>query len=358
MKRIVLFVIAVSILFSSLAYACTDFQIKAKDKSIVIGRSMEFPVDLKSNIIVVPRGQQFNVMDSKKVKGLSWTAKYGYLALNAYNIPDTYVEGLNEAGLAFEGLMYTGAVYQPVVAGKYIPLDKLGAWLMGNFATVAEVKAALATTNISQSEIKQLKDMGLHVAIHDAAGNNLVVEFIDGKANVYDNPNGVMTNRPNFEWQLTNLRNYVNLHASDAEDKMVNGIKIEPTGVGSGMLGLPGDWTPASRFVRVSYCVDAAIKPKDAKGAEVLAEHILNIVDIPMGVIKESPAPFVTMYGYAQWVLIKDLTNQVLYFKTYDNTAWKSVSLKKFDLSAGKPVKVMPVDSNQLSAIDVSGNFK
>jgi len=130
----------------------------------------------------------------------------------------------------------------------------------------------------------------MHIAVHDAAGKNLVIEFIDGEVKVYDNPLGVMTNRPDFEWQINNLRNYINLDAHDRKDKMLNGLKIEPTGVGSGLLGLPGDWTPPSRFVRLAYSLDAALPVKDAAESVNLAEHLLNIVDIPKGVAQKSIA--------------------------------------------------------------------
>ncbi|MCX5750770.1 MAG: choloylglycine hydrolase family protein [Candidatus Saganbacteria bacterium] len=359
MKKISIFALILCLISPTLVFACTDFQIKAKDKSVVVGRSMEFPIDTKSLVMIVPRGQKFSIVNSKKVTGISWTAKYGYIGVNAFNAPDTYVEGLNEKGLAFEGLMYTGAEYQPVVPGKYLPLDKFGAWLMGNFATVDEVKKALAGVNISASEMDRLKDMGLHVAIHDAKGQSLVVEFVGGKANVYDNPVGVMTNRPDFPWQLTNLRNYINLDSADKNPKKINGLEIEPTGVGSGMLGMPGDWTPPSRFVRTALCVNAALTPKDSAEAINLAEHILNVVDIPKGVIKESsPVPDVHLYGNAEWVLIKDLTNTALYYKTYDNTAWKKVDLKKFNLAAGNPIKSIAINSQQVFAQDVSGKLK
>lgn len=357
MKHCFILSMILAVCLTAASYACTDFQIVAKDKAVVIGRSMEFPVDLKSEVVVVPRGQKINISNSKGVKGISWTSKYGYLGVNAFGL-DAFVEGLNEKGLAFEGLMFTGAQYQPIVPGKYIPLDKLGAWLMGNFATVDEVKNALTGINICDSEMKDIKGMGLHLAVHDAAGKNLVVEFIEGKVNVYDNPIGVITNRPTFDWQLNNLRNYVNLDHNDAKTKKIRGVMIEPTGVGSGMLGMPGDWTPPSRFVRTVLCVNAALPPKDYKEAVNLAEHILNVVDIPKGVIKENPKPFITLYGYAQWVLIKDLANKTLYYKTYENTAWKVVVLNKFDINPGAPVKSIAIDSKQLSAIDVSDNFK
>ncbi len=342
-KALIIFILAALSIMPRTTFACSDFQLKAKDGSIVIGRSMEFPVDLKSEICVVPRGHM----------------KYGFLAINAFNIKNAYVDGFNEKGLSLDGLMFTGAQYQPEAAGKSLPIDGLGAWALGNFATVDEIKKALPKINITKAKNKKLKDLGMHIAFHDASGKNLVVEFIDGKVNVYDNPLGVMTNRPEFPWQMNNLRNYINLDARDKNPKKINGVVIEPAGVGSGMLGLPGDWTPPSRFVRLAYCVDSALKPDNAAEAVNLAEHILNTVDIPKGAIKEPQAiPFVTLYGNAQWVLIKDLTNKVLYYKTYENTAWRSVDMKKFNLASNGPGKYLKMAGDKLPVIDVSGDLK
>ena len=97
------------VLAANVSFACTDFQIKAKDNTVVIGRSMEFPVDLHSNVIIVPRGEQFVSIDDKGVKGITWTNKYGFLGIDAYNLKNCYVEGFNEKGLAFDASMFTGA---------------------------------------------------------------------------------------------------------------------------------------------------------------------------------------------------------------------------------------------------------
>ena len=358
LKRLIVPVLAFLCVYP-VSSACTDFQIKAKDGTVVIGRSMEFPVELHSKIIVVPRGQQFTSVGEKGAKGISWTNKYGFLGVDALGIKDGYVEGLNEKGLAFDALMFTGAKYQPEVPGKFVTILDLCSWMMGNFATVDEVKEALPGINVTGINVKEMHGpIDLHVALHDASGKNAVIEFIDGKVNVYDNPLGVMTNRPDFPFQMNNLRNYINLDAHDNKDRTVNGVKIEPTGVGSGMLGLPGDWTPPSRFVKIAYCVDAAQPAKDSTEAVNLAEHLLNSVDIPKGVIKENPAPFVRMEGIAQWVVIKDLTDLVLYYKTYDNTAWKKVDLKKFDLTPGAPQKSLAIEEKPQGALDVSGDLK
>ncbi|MFA5004907.1 MAG: choloylglycine hydrolase family protein [Candidatus Omnitrophota bacterium] len=343
----------------NLSFACTDFQVKAEDGTVVIGRSMEFPVDLHSNVIIVPRGEKFVSIDDKGVKGIIWTNKYGFLGINAYNLKNCYVEGFNEKGLAFGALMFTGAKYQPAEPGKFVTISDFGSWMMGNFATVEEVKEALAKINVAGNSLKEAGgELYMHIALHDAFGKNLVVEFIDGKIKVYDNPLGVMTNRPDFQWQINNLRNYINLDAHDRKDRMLNGLKLEPTGVGSGLLGLPGDWTPPSRFVRVAYSLDAALPAKNAPEAVNLAEHLLNIVDIPKGVIEENPVPFVHMQGYAQWVVIKDLTNRILYYKTYENTAWKMIDLKKFSLQPISVQKSIAIDDKQQKFIDVTSELK
>ena len=343
----------------NLSFACTDFQVKAEDGSVVIGRSMEFPVDLHSNVVIVPRGEKFTSLDDKGIKGITWTNKYGFLGIDAYNLKNCYVEGFNEKGLAFDALMFTGAEYQPAEAGRFVTVADIGSWIMGNFATVEEVKEALPKINVTGRSLKEANgNLYMHIAVHDASGKNLVIEFIGGQVKVYDNPLGVMTNRPDFEWQINNLRNYINLDAHDRKDRMLNGLKLEPTGVGSGLLGLPGDWTPPSRFVRVAYSLDAALPAKNASEAVNLVEHLLNIVDIPKGAIKENPAPLVHMEGYAQWVVIKDLTNRILYYKTYENTAWKMIDLKKFSLAPESVQKSIAVDDRQQKFIDITDALK
>ncbi|MFA5097588.1 MAG: choloylglycine hydrolase family protein [Candidatus Margulisiibacteriota bacterium] len=357
MKTLVRLFTVLCLLYQA-SFACTDFAIKAKDGTVINGRSMEFPVDLKSELVAVPRGIEHRVVDAKGTAGAAWSSKYAFFGVNAFKLKDCFVEGLNEKGLSAGGLMFTGAVYQQPKAGKFVPLDKFITWILGNFASVDEVRAALPGITVCDSEVKDIKGMGLHLSLHDASGKSLVVEFIDGKMNIYDNPVGVLTNRPSFPWQLQNLSNYINLGPSDKKPRTISGAKVQPTGVGSGMLGLPGDWTPPSRFVRMVLCKDAALTPKNAKEAVVAAEHLLNAVDIPRGVIKENPKPFITLYGYAQWVVMKDLTNKTIYYKTYENTAWKKASLSGFKLEKGAPVRSIPMDSTVFSAQDVSKQFK
>ena len=335
-KKVILF--SVFLLFADKAFSCSDFVVKAKDGTIVNGRSMEFPGDLKSRVWVKPRSTE---------------NKYGYLGLDAAGRADLIDDGMNEKGLSVGGLMFVAAKYQtPMKGKKSIPMTRLASYLLGNFATVDEVKKAFDDIRVVDEPIKELGgEFGAHLAVHDTKGKNLVVEFINGEIKMYDNSLGVMTNMPEFSWHMINLSNYVDLDSHDKKEAIINGVTIRPVGVGTGLLGLPGDWTPPSRFVRLALSVSAALPAKNSTEAVTLASHLLNSIDIPLGAIKEVNG----MYGYAQWVVIKDLTNKVLYYRTYNNQTLKAIDMKKLNFAIGAQAKSISVNDGAASSVDVTG---
>jgi choloylglycine hydrolase len=216
----------------------------------------------------------------------------------------------------------------------------VGAWLLGNFATVAEAKEALKDVRVWGHPIPLLGNAPVHVAIHDAKGDNLVVEFVGGEMKVYDNPISVLTNSPAFDWQMTNLQNYINLNAMNTAPYVFRGKKIEFLGQGSGLLGLPGDWTPPSRFVKVATMLRFVNQVSTGSDAINLAEHVLNCVDVPLGVAKEQGT---SSEDYTQWIVIKDLKNQVFYFRSYKDLSLKMIDLKKLDFSRASEIG-LPLD--------------
>lgn len=321
------------------AFSCTDFQIKAKDGSVVIGRTMEFPLDLKSRIWSVPR---------------SANNKYAYLGIDAFGQQELIADGMNEKGLSVEGLMFAEAKYQTAVKGKKsVTLTRLCDHILGNFDNVEDVKKEFNNIRVLAEPIKKLGVLGLHLAVHDAKKNNLVVEFINGEVKIYDNPLGVMTNMPEFNWHLTNLSNYINLDPKDVKEIKMNGFKVGQKSVGNGLLGMPGDWTSASRFVRTAWNVSTALPAKNAAEAVDLASHLINSIDIPLGAIKEPHG----LYGYAQWVVIKDLTNKVMYYRTYDNQTLKAIDMKKLDLNVGAKAKQISMEAGAPKVFDVTGSL-
>ena len=214
------------------------------------------------------------------------------------------------------------------------PWDFLS-WALGNFSTVAEVKAALETVSVvGVVQADMGFTPGVHYTLHDATGASIVIEPTDGKLKVFDNPLSVLTNAPSFDWHMTNLRNYVNLRPMNVEPLKINDATIQPLGEGSGMLGIPGDATPPSRFVRVSASILSARKVPSGIQSVRLAEHILNGFDIPIGLVQNAANDQQEGMDYTQWSTIADMKNNVYYVKTYEEQILRGVTFKDLDLNA------------------------
>lgn len=357
MKRCFLLFLVV-LLAANPAFACTDFQIKTTDSSVIIGRSMEFAIDIDSSIIVQPRGRKIQGQSPDGGNGLEWTSKYGFIAVNAFGMEDAIVDGFNEKGLSF-GLLWLAGIteYQDAPEPEYkraVSILNLGAWMLGNFATVDEIREAIGDIRVWGEFIPELGIIPpLHVALHDAEGNNLVIEFIDKEVRIHNNPLGVLTNAPELDWHFTNLRNYINVTSWNAKPLKLGNITLDGLGNGSGFAGIPGDWTPPSRFVRMAFFINFADPADTAAGGVNLAEHILNTVDIPLGNIKEDQSGHV-LEGHTEWVVIKDLTNKVLYFRTYENLTLRSVDLKTLNLKPGAMLKSVPLSTGNCSIDDIT----
>lgn len=343
----------VSALASLLAYfisfsaeACTDFKLTAADGTLLITRSMEFGMDLQSNLRSSPRGRAFTTTTPNNKSGLSWKAKYGYLYVDGFNIDATF-DGMNEAGLTFEYLYLPGETeYQTIPSGKEsqtLPYANFGDWILSNFKTIDEVKQALNQIYVSSQIIPQLGQAVLpaHASIYDASGKGLVIEFYNNKINVYDNI-GVMTNSPKYEWQVTNLRNYVNLSPNNPEPVKAGDLVFTSTGQGAGAVGLPGDASPPSRFVKTSFMLKNVYTAQTASDLLNLAEHIINNVDLPSGLVR-STENGKTATDTTQWVVFKDVTHKAFSYRTYNDLTIRTVFMDKIDFSEKAPRLKMPL---------------
>ena len=268
------------------------------------------------------------------------------------------VDGLNEKGLAVAIFYFPDyAKYQEVTkAEDAIAPWELPTFLLGNCANVKE--AVEATRSVRVGEVVQ-KDMGLtppcHYIVADASGRYVVLEYVNGELKVHDNPLGVITNAPSFDWHLTNLRNYVNLSVTNVPPAAISGIKLNSLGQGSGMLGLPGDFTPPSRFIRAVAFSQSALPVATAHDGVLQAFHILNQFDIPKGAARGIEQGK-TVADYTLWTSVSDLKNLRYHFRTFDNSRIRMVDLKRIDLDA-KEVKTFPM-SRQEVIEDLSGQAK
>lgn len=350
-----LFVLLVLFLSPS-AYSCTNFFLKASDGTVVNARTMEFGTNLKSRILIVARDQQFQSSAPKNNKGLSWQNKYGYLAIDVLGNKEVIVDGQNEKGLSLGGLwMPQSTTYKTPTEEEYkqsLAITQFGAWALGNFATVDEVKEAVNNIIVWGDYLEELKTVPpMHIAITDAKGQAIVIEFIDGKTTVHDNKSGVLTNEPNFQWQRTNLKNYINLTPYNPAPVTVDGITYSATGQGSGMKGLPGDWTPPSRFVKSSLMLASVDKPKSAQETVQLAQHIMNNFDIPKGVIRDRTR---TEQDHTQWTVFKDLTNGRLYYKSYNDSQLRMIDLKQLKFDGSIAYKAIPIQQDKPTIVQMN----
>jgi choloylglycine hydrolase len=362
MKKMIVktLVTLISVMTMQVSQACTDVAVIAQDGTAMIARSMEFALDLKSNLRTSPRGRVFNQVAPDGKPALSWVTKYGYIYLDGDNY-DAAVDGMNEAGLSFEALYLPGETqYQaltPQQTNHGIGYINLGDWILGNFKTVAEVRAALPTI-VVYSEL--LSGLGttvfpLHFSVYDPSGKGIVIEFIKGEMKVYDNTVGVLTNSPGFDWHVTNLRNYINLSPWTPNPIIVGNLAFMATGQGSGMRGLPGDISPPSRFVKMAVMKGATYPAKNKVEALNIAQHILNNVDIPAGYVRGKDKDQ-TVIETTEWVVFKDLTNKVFYYRTYNDTALHQVNLSEIDFSPNAARLKMPISSEQ-TIVDMTKQF-
>ncbi|MGH6760965.1 MAG: choloylglycine hydrolase family protein [Phyllobacterium sp.] len=328
---------AASLTVSQSALACTSFLLPTTDGGGVYGRTMEFAFPLESKAMVVPRQFELNSTLADDKPGMAWTSKYAAVGLNALGIT-AFVDGVNEKGLA-GGILYFPGFAEYTDPAKANPEKSLApwdflTWALTNFATVAEVKEAI--DGVSVVAVVQ-KDMGItppvHYTLHDATGASLVIEPIDGTLKVYDNPLGVMTNSPPFDWHMTNLSNYLKISPFNAPALEIGGQKFEQLGQGSGLLGIPGDPTPPSRLIRaLGYTLSAEKRPSGIESVR-LAEHVLNNFDIPKGWIRDKAAKD-SNPEYTQWSAVADLNNKKYYVKTYEDQVLREIDLMSFDLDA------------------------
>lgn len=331
------------------AFACTDFIVEANDGGLINGRTLEFAQELNSKLNVFPRGMHMQSKAPGNQSGISWRSKYGFLGVTALGV-DLAMDGMNEKGLSFGYLWLPGYTKYPQIRGGSNILDfvDLGMWILGNFATVAEVKQAIAGLQIWGHPVKGLGEAPVHVTVHDSQGKSIVIEFTYGQMFVYDNPLGVLTNSPPFPWQLMNIQNYLSLNPENPEPTTFRGLKLSPPGEGSGMFGLPGDWTPPSRFVKIATLLRFVQPAKTTAEACNLTEHLLNTVDIPFGAVGEKGGA----YDYTQWICMKDLKNRVFFFRSYRDLNMKMVDLKKINFDRVE-TKSLPMDMEE-GYIDVT----
>jgi choloylglycine hydrolase len=313
-------ILATAALFGSSYHsvACTGISLKASDGSYVQARTIEWAKGpLKSEYVIIPRGQRLRSYTPTGNNGMEFSARYGVVGLAVVE-REFIAEGINEAGLSAGLFFFPGY-------GSYTPYNSLHnrttiadlqfvQWILTQYATIDEVREGVKHVHIVGLEPSAV----VHWRIGEPSGRQVVMEIVGGKVHFYENVVGVLTNAPGFEWHLANLNNYVNLRPGSADSYTLGSYQLKANGGSSAMHGLPGDFTPPSRFVRAAFFVNSA--PVRSNGFDTVMQcfHLLNNFDVPIAMENpdERELPSAT-----QWTSAIDLSARRIYYKTaYDNT--------------------------------------
>ena len=294
---------------------------------------MDIEYSFNQSIIFIPRN--FKCVNKSNKKEL--TTKYAVLGMGTiFDDYPTFADGMNEKGLGCAGLnfpVYVSYSKEDIEGKTNIPVYNFLLWVLANFSSVEEVKEALKNANIVDIPISEnIPNTTLHWMISDITGKSIVVEQTKEKLNVFDNNIGVLTNSPTFDWHVANLNQYVGLRYNQVPEFKLGDQSLTALGQGTGLVGLPGDFTPASRFIRVAFLRDAMIK-NDKDSIDLIEFfHILNNV----AMVRGSTRTVEEKSDLTQYTSCMCLEKGIYYYNTYENNQINAIDMNKENLDGNE----------------------
>ena len=304
---------------------------------------MDFAYYFNQAVMIIPRNYQYQ----DKVTGNIVTNKRAIIGMGTVidNHP-ALADAMNEVGLACAGLNFEGYAYfekEPIEGKNNIAPYDFIQWVLSNHETVEEVKQGIEQLELVNCPINDKTPVSmLHWMIVDKTGKSIVVEKTKDRLAVYDNPIGVITNNPNFDWQLTNLNEYLHLTPTSPKQTKWGEHTLNALGVGAGTLGIPGDFASVSRFVRIAYI--RSHMPKIEGDVQSIGQffHMLDYVKmVKGGVLTDEGLEDFTSYSSCM-----DQEKGVYYYKTYENNRINAINMHKEQLE-GTNLKIFKYLTNQ-----------
>ena len=304
------------------------------------GRNLDYEFSYGEHVTIMPRNYPIRLH--------SGALDRHHAMIGMAHIQDDYplyYDAVNEKGLCIAGLNFVGnAVYPPVTRGvASVPQYALIPWLLGTCATVAEARNALARVVVDNTPFTpELPCAQLHWLVADRSGCIVVEATADG-LHVYDDPAGVLTNNPPFPQQLAALRNYTRLSPIQPPADFC-GVPVTLDSRGMGALGLPGDLSSPSRFVRAAF-VRANARSAQTEDASVSQFfHILTSVEQQRGCCELDDGQYeITLYSSCC-----NADRGIYYYTTYDNRQITGVKLHSADLDSAQLTAYPLVDTQQI----------
>jgi len=300
---------------------CTSLTYENSRGDHFLARTMDFAFELGGQPIFMPRNQ--------KIQGDAgeFTTKYGFVGAGRDLSHYMFVDGVNEYGLGAAALYFSAyAKY-----AKKAPADKLGlaphdvtAWALGNAKSVADLREQVKHIQILDIPVALLGlTTPLHFIFSDPTGDTAVLEATSEDLHLIDDPVGVMANSPQLSWHLQNLSTYGTLTAEERPLHDYMGFDLTTQGPGTGALGLPGDYTSPSRFVRTVFNRHFSNPTPDVPSTLNLLQHLLDGVTIPKGVKLKADGHS----DYTQYRGYMSLEERAYYMEPYDNLELQGVKI-------------------------------
>ena len=320
---------------------CTAATYKTKD--FYFGRTLDYEFSYGDEVTITPRNYPFHFIEQGDID--SHYALIG-MAYVTENYP-LYYEAINEKGLGMAGLNFVGnAVYRDKVEGKdNISQFEFIPWILGKCATVKEARKLIDNINILNRPFNDKLPLAqLHWIIADK-DEAITVESVEEGIKVYDNPIGVLTNNPPFDKQMFQLNNYMQLSPKNLENNFAPSINLDSYSRGMGAMGLPGDLSSQSRFVRVAFTKMNSFSGEGEKESVSQFFHILNSVDQQRGCCDLGDDKFeITIY-----TCCCNTDKGIYYYTTYDNHQITAVDMHKENLDGFELVRYALIKDEQIN---------
>lgn len=310
---------------------CTAVTYKTKD--FYFGRTLDYEFSYNEEITITPRTYEFKFRNKDSINNHYAIIGMAYIAEN-YPL---YYDAINEKGLGMAGLNFVGNAYynEPEEGKDNIAQFEFIPWILSQCATVKEAKVLIEKINILNVSFNdQLPLAQLHWIIADAE-SSITVEAVEEGIKVYDNPVGVLTNNPTFDKQLFALNNYINLSNKSPRNIFATDLKLQQYSRGMGAIGLPGDLSSQSRFVRATFVKMNSVSTDEENESVSQFFHILNSVDQQRGCCQLDDGKYeITIYTSCC-----NATKGVYYYTTYNNHQITAVNMHKEDLNVNQLIR-------------------
>lgn len=319
---------------------CTAATYKTED--FYFGRTLDYEFSYGDEIVIVPGNYLFKFREMGSI-----SSHYAMIGM-AYVADDypLYYDAVNEKGLAIAGLNFVGnAVYNEHCDGKdNVAQYELIPWLLCQCSSVREVRDLLNRINILNTPFSdKLPVAQLHWLISDK-DESITVESVSDGLKVYDNPVGVLTNNPSFDRQMFQLNNYMNLSPKSPKNNFAPKLDLNRYSRGMGALGLPGDLSSQSRFVRVAFVKQNSISGCSEEESVSQFFHILGSVDQQRGCCELDDGQYeITLYTSCC-----NATKGIYYYTSYDNHRITAVDMHRENLEGDELIRYPRIVGEQI----------